>query len=131
MSALQDLGKAQYVNLETFRKNGTGVQTPVWVAPLGEELIIFTNGDSYKVKRLRRNPKVRIAECGVRGALKGPWHDGQGRIVEDPALKSAGLDALHKKYGWQMRLADWGGRLAGTKKNWAILSIKVGAGGAS
>ncbi len=52
MAAIDDLGKARYVNLETFRKNGTGVQTPVWVGRDGNELAIFTNGDSYKVKRL-------------------------------------------------------------------------------
>lgn len=131
MSALRQLGDAQYINLETFRKNGTGVQTPVWVAPLGEQLVIFTNGESYKVKRLKRDQKVRVAECGVRGGLKGPWHDGRGQVVDDEGLKSAAIDALHKKYGWQMKLADWGGRLAGTKKNWAVLAITLGPGAAS
>jgi PPOX class probable F420-dependent enzyme len=126
MSAIDALGKAQYVNLETFRKNGKGVQTPVWSARDGDNIVIFTEGDSYKVKRLRRDPKIRIAECGVRGALKGPWHDGTGRIVGDEAEKQAALGALHKKYGWQMTLVDWGARLKGSKKNWAVLAIQVG-----
>ena len=125
MSAIDSLGEARYVNLETFRKNGTGVQTPVWVARAGDELGIFTNGDSYKVKRLRRNTQVRIAECGVRGALKGPWHDGTARLVEDQAGQQAILAALRKKYGWQMWLADVGGRLGGTKKDWAFISVSV------
>ena len=60
----------------------------------GDELFIFTNGDSYKVKRLRRNPRIRIAECGARGALKGPWHEGTGRIVEDEAGRQSVLQAL-------------------------------------
>ena len=126
MSAIDDLAKARYVNLETFRKNGTGVQTPVWAARDGDEIVIFTNGDSYKVKRLRRNPKIRIAECGVRGALKGPWHDGTARLVDDPALKQSGTRALHKKYGWQMVLADWGARISGSKKDWAFILIALG-----
>ena len=125
MSAIDALGKARYVNLETFRKNGTGVQTPVWAAPDGDRLVIFTNGDSYKVKRLRRNSNVRIAECNVRGGLKGPWHEGSGRIVEDEAEKQSVLRALHEKYGWQMTLSDWGARLRGSKKNWAFISIGV------
>jgi PPOX class probable F420-dependent enzyme len=128
MSTIDDLAKARYVNLETFRKNGIGVQTPVWAAPDGDEIVIFTNGDSYKVKRLRRNPKIRIAECGVRGALKGPWQDGTGRIVEDEAGKQSALGALRKKYGWQMMLADWGGALRGSKKHWKLIAIRVGAG---
>ena len=125
MSAIEALGKARYVNLETFRKNGTGVQTPVWAAPDGDRLVIFTNGNSYKVKRLRRNSKIRIAKCNVRGALKGPWHEGSARLVDDEAEKQSVLGALHKKYGWQMTLSDWGARLRGSKKNWAFISVGV------
>ncbi len=128
MSAIDTLGKTRYVNLETFRKNGTGVRTPVWVARSGNELGIFTNGDSYKVKRLRRNPNIRIAECGVRGALKGPWHDGAARLVEDRLGKQAILDALQDKYGWQMTLADWGARIGRTKKNWAFIAVSLANG---
>lgn len=127
MTAFDALAKARYVNLETFRKNGTGVQTPVWAAPDGDELVIFTNGDSYKVKRLRRNSAVRIAECNVRGGLKGPWHDGTARLVQDEAGKQSVLGALRKKYGWQMVLADWGGRIRGSKKNWAFIAVRLGS----
>jgi PPOX class probable F420-dependent enzyme len=125
MSAIDALAKSRYVNLETFRKNGTGVQTPVWVARDGNHLVIFTNGDSYKVKRLRRNPRIRIAQCSMRGALKGPWHDGTGRIVEDEGAKQSAIRALHDKYGWQMTLADWGARLRGSKKNWAVIAVHL------
>ena len=128
MAAFDDLAKAQYVNLETFRKNGTGVKTPVWAAPDGDELVIFTNGDSYKVKRLRRNTAARIAECNVRGTLKGPWHDAQARLVEDEAGKASVLEALRKKYGWQMMLADWGGAIRGSKKNWAFIAVRLAEG---
>ena len=125
MSAFDRLAKAQYVNLKTFRKNGTGVKTPVWGAPDGTEIVIFTNGDSYKVKRLRRNSAIRIAECNVRGSVKGPWHEGSARLVEDEAGKASALRALRKKYGWQMVLADWGGRLRGSKKNWAMIAVSL------
>jgi hypothetical protein len=128
MSVIDTLGEARYINLETFRKNGTGVQTPVWIARAGDELGIFTNGDSYKVKRLRRNPKIRIAECSVRGTLKGPWHDGTARVVEDKAGQKAILDALYRKYGWQMTLADWGARIGRTKKDWAFVAVEISAG---
>lgn len=127
MTAFDALAKARYVNLETFRKNGTGVKTPVWAAPAGDELMIFTNGDSYKVKRLRRNPAIRIAKCNVSGKVKGPWHDGTARFVEDEAGKQEVLRALRKKYGWQMVLADWGGALRGSKKNWVFIAVRVGS----
>ena len=125
MSAFVSLADAQFVNLETFRKNGTGVQTPVWAAPNGDEVVIFTNRNSYKVKRLRRNPSIRIAKCGVRGALKGPWHDGTARLVEDPSEQKAIIGALKKKYGWQMMLAVWGGAIRGSKKNWAYIAVRL------
>ncbi len=128
MSVIDTLGEARYVNLQTFRKNGTGVQTPVWIARAGDELGIFTNGDSYKVKRLRRNPKIRIAKCGVGGALKGPWHDGTARVVEDEAGQKAILDALYRKYGWQMTLADWGARIGRTKKDWVFVAVEISGG---
>ena len=128
MSVFDALAKARYVNLETFRKNGSGVQTPVWGAPDGAEIVIFTNGDSYKVKRLRRNTAVRIAECNVRGGLKGPWHDGTARFIEDEAGKESALRALRKKYGWQMLLADWGGAIRGSKKKWKFIAVQVGGG---
>ncbi len=125
MAATDELSDARYVNLETFRKNGTGVQTPVWVARDGVDLVIFTNGDSYKVKRLRRNPRIRIAKCGVRGALKGPWHDGTARIVVDESEKKSAIRALHDKYGWQMKLADWGARLSGSIKKWTVIAVRL------
>jgi PPOX class probable F420-dependent enzyme len=128
MSAIDELGDARYVNLETFRKNGTGVQTPVWVAQDGAELVIFTNGDSYKVKRLRRDPRIRIAKCGARGALKGPWHDGSGRIVADEAEKQSAIRALHEKYGLQMKLAEWGARISGSIKKWTVIAVRLDAG---
>lgn len=125
MSAFENLAKSRYVNLETYRKDGTGVQTPVWVARHQDELVVFTNGDSYKVKRLRRNPKLRIAACGVRGALKGPWHQATARIVDDEREKQSAIQAIRDKYGWQMTLVDIGARLSGSKKNWKVLAIRL------
>ena len=70
-------------------------------------------------------PKVRIAACGVRGALKGPWHGGIARLIENGPEQKVFVDALLRKYGWQMRLADLSGRIGGTKKNWAFIAIEV------
>ncbi|KAA3662518.1 MAG: PPOX class F420-dependent oxidoreductase, partial [Chloroflexi bacterium] len=45
---LSTLGDAQYIALETFRKNGTGVITPVWVAGENGSLFVWTDADSWK-----------------------------------------------------------------------------------
>jgi len=112
-----------YLSLETFKRDGTGVKTPVWFAELDGRLVVFTDGTSYKVKRLRRDTRVRVAPCDVRGGVKGAWHDGTGEIVSDPALEKRIYGALRAKYGWQLRLLDVVstlGRRIGRRKTIAV-----------
>lgn len=119
------LDDERYVNLETFKKDGTGVKTPVWAAPLDGRLVVFTDGTSYKVKRLRRDPRIRVAPCDVRGNLKGDWRDGTGRILEDAGEKARAMAALRRKYGWQIRVLDvfsWIGRRIGRR---AFLELSI------
>jgi PPOX class probable F420-dependent enzyme len=97
------LADERYINLETFKKDGAGVKTPVWCVPLDGKIVVYTDGQSYKVKRLQRNPRVRVAPCDARGA----WVDGEGRIItDDPARIERAHRAFIDKYGWQVRLLD-------------------------
>jgi PPOX class probable F420-dependent enzyme len=105
------LDQERYISLETFRANGTGVATPVWAAVLDGRLVIVTDGTSHKVKRLRANSKIRAAACDVRGNVRGPWYDGECRIVSDPGQVERAHRALIEKYGWQMRMLDLGSRI--------------------
>ena len=104
--ALDGFRGEAYLSLETFKRDGTGVKTPVWFAEVEGRLVVFTDGTSYKVKRLRRNTKVRVAPCGVRGDVKGPWREGTAELVADRAFEKKIYDALIAKYGWQMRLLN-------------------------
>jgi len=115
----------RYISLVTFRRDGSPVATPVWYAEIGERLYVFTDGTSYKVARLRRNERVRVAPCGAAGAVSGPWHDGSGRVASDAAVEARAYRALHAKYGWQMRLVDLGSRLAGRIGRRAILELEL------
>src|SRR5438067_766208 len=54
------LDPERFISLETFKKSGAGVKTPVWTAPLDGKLVVFTAGSSWKVKRLRNNNKIRV-----------------------------------------------------------------------
>lgn len=119
------LADEAYISLETFKKDGTGVATPVWVAGLGGKLVVVTNGTSWKVKRLQRNPKVRVAPCSARGAVRGPWTDAECRIIAEPARQKAADDALRAKYGFQYWLLDLGGRIGGTMKHRTWLEITL------
>ena len=119
------LDNERYISLETFKKDGGGVKTPVWAAPLDGKLVIFTDGTSFKVKRLRRNSKARAAACNARGAVKGEFYDGTCVIVEDPAKQERAHAALRKKYGWQMAILDFFSGLSGRKKRRAILELTI------
>jgi uncharacterized protein len=67
-----EIHRQKYINLTTFRKSGVGVGTPVWFGEADDKLYIMTRNDSGKYKRLRNNPKVRIAPCTIRGKITGP-----------------------------------------------------------
>lgn len=61
----------KYVSLTTYRRDGSPVSTPVWFVEEGGRLFVTTAADSYKAKRLRRNPAAMVAPCTARGVPKG------------------------------------------------------------
>ena len=86
-----------YISLETFKKNGQGVKTPVWFVLHENAFYVYTEADSWKVKRVRNNPRVRVAVCNMRGTIKGPWLDATASVVEgDERLAADKL--LDRKY---------------------------------
>jgi PPOX class probable F420-dependent enzyme len=125
MSLDRELGS--YISLVTFRRDGKAVETPVWFAERAAKLYVFTESAAYKVKRLRRDPRVKVARCGALGRVTGPWRTGRGRIVDDRAVEAAAYEALRAKYGWQMTLVDALSRLAGRIDDRAILEISLDA----
>jgi PPOX class probable F420-dependent enzyme len=103
----------KYLNLETFKKSGDGVKTPVWFAadPSAKldsndaKLYVYTIGVSGKVKRIRNNGRVRIAPCTMRGEVRGEWVDARAEIVTG-AQAEHGTALLNKKYfPWKQLLA--------------------------
>lgn len=107
MSAFADLEGQDYLNLESFRRDGTGVRTPVWFAEHQGVLYIYTLADAYKVKRIRRNPDVRVIACDFRGTPRpgAVWQDATAHI-EDAAGDQLGHRLLNQKYGWKKQIGD-------------------------
>lgn len=118
-----DLARERYVSLATFRRNGAEVRTPIWFALVGGGLWMMTGGDSGKVKRLRREPRVRVAPCDARGIVHGPWREGTARLTQDPREISDAHAMLRAKYGWQVTLLDLFSRLSGRAKRRAWLEV--------
>jgi uncharacterized protein len=74
----------KYLSLTSFKRDGTGVATPVWFASNNGHLLVETDADSYKVKRIRRDPHVRIAICDARGRVHGERVEADARILPEP-----------------------------------------------
>jgi PPOX class probable F420-dependent enzyme len=105
-SSLKD---AKYLNLETFRKNGQGVRTPIWFAadpsaPIDSgaaKLYVYTVEGTGKVKRIHNNPRVRVARCDARGNLRGEWSEASAEIVSGQEA-AHGMSLLNRKY-WPLK----------------------------
>jgi PPOX class probable F420-dependent enzyme len=96
MNDLDQFHKKSYLNLETFRRNGEGVRTPVWFAQEGRTFLVITMAESGKAKRIRREGRVNIAPCRADGRLTGTWVPARAREITDP----------QRKYGLLKKLFD-------------------------
>jgi PPOX class probable F420-dependent enzyme len=122
---LEALDREAYLSLASFRRSGRAVETPVWFALQAGSLYVFTAGDSGKVKRLRRDSRVRVAPCTARGRVKGAWIEGRARLVAEPETEVAAYGALARKYGWQMHLTNLLSRLVGRIHKRIVIEIAL------
>ena len=100
----------KYLNLESVKRDGTPVQTPVWFAEDHGVLYVYTLANAGKVKRIRRNPRIRVAPCTMRGKVIGPWVEAEATIV-DATTAAHGHTLLRHKYGWRKGIGDLFSRL--------------------
>jgi PPOX class probable F420-dependent enzyme len=112
------LANERYISLTTFKRDGTPVSTPVWVVTDdGERLLVWSAVRTWKVRRLRRDPRVFVAASNFRGKERGRRIPGEARVVADPGIDQL----LRRKYGWQKRVLD---RINGRGDTaWATIEI--------
>jgi PPOX class probable F420-dependent enzyme len=79
------------------------------------------------MKRLRNDPRLRVAACNVRGGVHGEWIEGSGRRIDDPATIERAYAALTRKYGWLMRITNLVSSIAGRIEGRAIIEIELAA----
>lgn len=99
------LADEKYVLFTTYKKDGTAVSSPVWIADLGDGRLGFTTDlDSWKVKRLKRNPSVQLQPCSMRGEVKpgSSVVEGSAVAVDDV---SAECKTVHRSIQRKYRLA--------------------------
>ena len=81
-SDLAQFAGRNYLSLESFRKNGQGVKTPVWFAEENGVFYFYTEADSFQGEANSQQPCRRIAPCDVRGNLQGTWVDATAELLE-------------------------------------------------
>ena len=122
---LDALDRESYISLATFKRNGDAVKTPVWFAGRNGKFYVFSEAEAWKVKRLSRDDRVRVAACNVRGKVSGEWFEGHGRVIEDAEGIADAYEALQKKYGWQLALVNLSSRLFGRIDGRAMLELEL------
>ena len=96
----------KYLSLETYKRDNTPVQTPVWFVIDNDQLYITTKETTGKVKRLRNNQNARIAVCSMKGDIKSNWVDvGLEKISEESNVEKI-VKLRKKKYGFSARLVS-------------------------
>ena len=79
---LDSLKGSKYALLVTFRRDGTPVPSPVWLAVDAQgRAYVHTEGSTGKVKRIRANPEVLVTMSNLRGKPKGPLLRGKARVL--------------------------------------------------
>jgi PPOX class probable F420-dependent enzyme len=76
------LARERHISLTTFKRDGRTASTPVWVvSDDGRRLLVWTGADTWKVKRIRRDTRVRVAASDARGRVRGETFNGTARLL--------------------------------------------------
>jgi len=97
------LAGEKYISLTTFKRDGTPVATPVWVvSDDGRRLLVWTGPETWKVKRIRRDPRVLVSASDFKGRTSGESYEGVARVLDIPQ-GSLVEPLLDRKYGLSRR----------------------------
>ncbi|WP_225447072.1 PPOX class F420-dependent oxidoreductase [Streptacidiphilus sp. PB12-B1b] len=124
-STLDALTRARYISLTTYRRDGTPVATPVWHVVQDGLLYVWTEAGSWKVKRLRRNPDVKVVVCDIRGRVApgAPEAEGTGRLLD--AEGTAKVRRLMGRKYLMARVGDWYSSLTGRRRRHPVVALEI------
>lgn len=122
--ALSQFDGENVVSVETYRRSGKPVRTPVWFLKEDDKLVVHTGGNSGKVKRIRGNSKVRVAPSKFRGEPKADYIDARAELVTDPDTVKKYYSLIYQKYGLIGSLTKFVQRLSRSKVDDVLLFIR-------
>ena len=117
---LKQFEEQKYLALETFRKSGQGVKTPVWFVQDEETLLVWTEAGSGKAKRIRNDGTVRVAPSTGTGEPVGEWLPAHAQADESPETINHVEKLMKKKYGVMFNIFGLLGKIRSGDKYTAI-----------
>ena len=126
--SLAYLKAGNYLSLGTRKRSGDFVDTPVWFAPQGDNLYVFSAGNAGKVKRLKNFSEARVARCTYSGKRLQEWLPARATVMESDEERATALAALREKYGIQMTITDFFARVTGKFRRRAYIRITLNNG---
>ncbi len=95
------LGEQRFVALTTFKRNGEGVASAMWIGRDGADLFAWTPADSWKVKRVRNNPRVLLVPSSRSGKVRDGVVpvEGAATVITDAAAVNRLQGEIRRKYG--------------------------------
>jgi hypothetical protein len=125
MSDFSRFRKEEFLSLETYRKNGETIKSPMWFAQDNDALYLWTMADTSKVKRIRNNPHVNIAPCKRMGEVTGEWMTAHATIDDSPIMVAQVEAMLLKKIGLFFRIFRFIDAIRDRQKNSYRICIKL------
>jgi PPOX class probable F420-dependent enzyme len=96
-ASLAGYERQKTILLETRKRDGTWVATPVSLAIDAGHAYFRTYNTAGKHKRLRNFPDVRVAPCTMRGKATGPAVAATARLLDGAEAEQA-RSALARRY---------------------------------
>ena len=127
MSSPQNISRLdgeRVISLVTYRRNGEPVRTPVWFLSQDGIIYVHTDDSTGKVKRIRRNPQVRIAPSHFRGKPKADYIDARAELETNPETVEKYRSRIYKKYGIQGTLTTFMQRFSRSKAKDIIILVR-------
>lgn len=119
---LDQFANQRYLNLESYRRIGKPVATPMWFAEHNGRLYVYSLAGAGKVKRIRSNPNVRVVPSDMRGRPRGEWVAAEAEILDERRAE-LGHELLNRKYGWMKKIGDLLSKLR--KRDKVVIAIRV------
>jgi PPOX class probable F420-dependent enzyme len=89
----------KYVLLVTYKRDGTAIPAPVWLAREDDRVFVWTEINAFKAKRLRNDPRALLAPCTARGVPLGDPIAAVGRVLTDEREREHAAAVIRRSWG--------------------------------